>query len=1218
MRSFLAPALLCALAADGQLSPRVLAADGQPSFRRQAAPWSHPVVGPRALQSDQFTVDLFSGMAELDVMVLSIAPADASAPLSSLSAPVFLSAVRPQVAAAPAAGARAVVNTTFVSTVRVPWRIYTWFNDSSSEYGTQAWGATLEGSDVHAGLLTRSTDSAYLLFGFAESPPGVSLGADARSHSRAVAAHFYDDSLWWYIFAPRECGGPTGFPGCVSSVPHAYGALGDSVYNTNFCMTEVTGSPLHFFVPAVGTAQGAVQRDCHALAMYGTQMLATTTYGAGDPFGDSVIAYASFPRSRNALLRSSPTAVSHAFTDIMSFGGVAVRSDPSRADLPEVWVASAQFGLLRFTYSAAPISASVLSEFYELWVPGCAQVFNGTGRGRTPVALIDASVTCAAAAPRDSPAVIKAVGVLAVAVADRIPFTDGGGASRFASAVYFTTREGLYALDLPSSESDAPAPTWRNAAGAALPIAVPPLPGGEFRGLAPAPFLRTSPSPSPSPTSTESPTPSPTSVESPTPSPTALASPTASPSTTESPTLSPSPSPTVTQSQTPDCTQTPSQSPSATPSDSTSSSPTTSETATPTTTLSLGVTPSATASQTSSAAETPSPTTSSTPTLTPTPSHTESSSASPTGTTSTSASPPGTTSTSASPTPSVTATRSFVLPSVSATPSASPTASTLPSAPGVFHSNASLALAFVLGPAPRGVWFGARTMTLFRLALAELAGLAPIFGPVSIQGVRNVTLVNTTSLGGDAAGDVVCSKLAAAAAAGSVAFGNPPGAMEASVEVSPASLGVNLTGPLNKTLVALGVSGLPKTPAAGVTSGGVALPQSFVGPLTVVAIVLRVVITPPASDSPALVPYYIAANVSGDATASTDDPYGTVGSYGFSGVTLTQYTAAVAAWSDALRVAWVGSRPSDAAVAALEPTFAAVSVNADGKTSAAASAAIAASGFWWTACTASAFSPDIPGSAAAAVNTQIGPFSAASLTTLIAGVVIGIVTLCIVGFCVARLRATRRATYLDAHHPSPAGNASKGDSAGAVAVAGELPAGGKVFTPSAASRLAVNPFSLAFFGSPHVQRHVPPAPVEIQMRVFHDPQQSRRALNPTRLQYDAYGGQLSTAADVTREAAAGFAFAAGANEVDGGAVGQRLFVTGNPARAVAPPLPSAPPAQAVPWLAEPLGELNQREQAERSERAARGGAGYGWAAEEVSRSEREQEVPLSLQSVSLN
>ena len=1169
-RLLLAPALLTALAADGISSP---------SFRLQA-PFAHPIVGPRALQSNQFTVDLNSGMAELDIMVVSIAPGDPSTPLSSLSAQVYLSAVRPEVASVPAAGAPAAVNTTFLSTIKVPWRMYTWFNDSSRAYGTLAWGATLEGTDVHAGLLTRSTDNSFLLFGFAEAPPGVSLGPEARSHSRAIAAHFYDDSLWWYVYVPRECGGPKGFPGCVSSVPHAYSALGDSVYNTNFCMTEITGNPLHFFVPAVGTAQGSVQRDCHGLAMNNAQMIATTTYGAGDPFGDAVIAYASFPTSRTALLRSSPAAVSHAFSDVMSYGGVAVRTDPTRSNLPEVWVASAQFGLLRFKYSATVISSNALLNAYELWVPGCAAVINGTGSGRTPVALIDASVTCAAAAPRTSPAVIKAVGVLAVAIADQIPFVDKGGATRYAAAVYFTTRIGLYALDLPSSASDASSPAWRNAGGVASPIAVPPMPGAEFRGLAPAPFFQTTQSPSPSPTLTRSSTPSPTLTESPSPSP--------------------SLSHTTSQSQTPDCTLSPSQSPSPTPSDSASSASTTSITPTPTTTLSVGMTPSGTASETTSSMETPSPTSSPTPSFTQTQTHTESASSSPTGTPSS----------SATHTHSVTSTRSVLLPSLSATPSTSPSTSPLPSAPAVYHSNASLAIAFVLGPAPREVWLGARGMTLFRVALAELAGLAPILGPVSIQGLRNVTLVNMSSLGGDAAGNVVCNKLATADVDGSAPFGTPPGAMKVSIEESPASLGFNFTGPLNKTLVALGVSGLPKSPAAGVTSGSVALPRSLVGFVTVAATVFRVVITPPASNSPALVPYYIAANVSGDATASNDDPYGSIGAYGFSGVTLAQYTAAVASWSDALRTAWVGSHPSDAAVTALEPTLAAVSVNADGRTSAAVSAAISASGFWWVACTASAFSPDIPGGAAAAPNAPVGPLSAGSLAGLIAGLIIGIVALCVVCVCVSRLRSS-------AHHTTYVGHPASHDSKGAAAAPGEFSTGGKMFEPAAA-RLAANPFSaFNFFGGGAAAAPLPPSapppPVELQMSAF-PPQQSRRSLNPSRLQYDAYGGQLSTAADVTREAAAGFSSEIAAT--NDGIIGQRLFVSGNPA--LAPSVLQLPPAQAVPWFSEPLGELNHRENSERRERAERGGTSYGWASEEVSRRDRERENPLSLMSVSLN
>ena len=53
-----------------------------------------------------------------------------------------------------------------------------------------------------------------------------------------MGSYFFDDSLWWYIFVPRDC---TGAYPCRENQPTLYGALGDAAFNTFFCMTEVTG-----------------------------------------------------------------------------------------------------------------------------------------------------------------------------------------------------------------------------------------------------------------------------------------------------------------------------------------------------------------------------------------------------------------------------------------------------------------------------------------------------------------------------------------------------------------------------------------------------------------------------------------------------------------------------------------------------------------------------------------------------------------------------------------------------------------------------------------------------------------------------------------------------------------------------------------------------------------------------------------------------------------
>ena len=467
--------------------------------------------------------------------------------LSGVGASLWMMGIRGAAVTPPAATTSPNISINSQPGLLIPWRSFRWYNDSSSEYQTHN-EPSLPGTRTGTGLLTRSIDKDYLLFGFDEAPPGAPAGngTATRSHSRAMGAYFYDDSLWWHIYASRECVATTPYP-CLSDYPTLYGALGDAEYNTNFCMTEVTEDSYLLVLNAGSYSQGAVARDCRGITSQEARVIVSTSGAGDDVAGDNIVSYSTIPTNRAQLIESTPSIIGHAFDEAMVYGGIAAGTDALRDKKAEIWVASGKYGVLRFSYNSTLSTLAAILPSYQLWVPGCPTAgFTGVGQGRSAAALVDASASCGAAGPRFNDATIARVGVLAVALSDPLFYRDAVGTAHNNVALYLTTRYGVYAIDLPSTAGDAAA-VWR--AGGA-PLVAPPA-GGEFRGLAPAPYMAS------------------TSVTaSPSPSPSLLASPTSSISMSFSPTKTPlaskfSPSSTLTRSPTP--TRTPLPSPTRSP-----------------------------------------------------------------------------------------------------------------------------------------------------------------------------------------------------------------------------------------------------------------------------------------------------------------------------------------------------------------------------------------------------------------------------------------------------------------------------------------------------------------------------------------------------------------------------------------------------------------------------------------------------------------------------
>jgi hypothetical protein len=225
---------------------------------------------------------------------------------------------------------------------------------------------SLPGTDADAGLLTRSTDGAYLLIGLYEMPPGFSTtsGEVIVSRNRGIASFFYDDSIWWYIEAPRACATPTtsGFD-CtdIGNAPAIYGALGDGDYNTWLCFTEIFVTPKLYSVPATGSGQAHTARDCRGIAALGGDLLIATRFGRGDD--DSVGALGGFPFS-GAIATARVIPIVHAFTAIMEYRGLAAAVV---GGAPTVFVGSA-FGLLVFRFRGLPLTTARIVPAYALFL----------------------------------------------------------------------------------------------------------------------------------------------------------------------------------------------------------------------------------------------------------------------------------------------------------------------------------------------------------------------------------------------------------------------------------------------------------------------------------------------------------------------------------------------------------------------------------------------------------------------------------------------------------------------------------------------------------------------------------------------------------------------------------------------------------------------------------------------------------------------------------
>jgi hypothetical protein len=554
--------------------------------------------------STYFTSSAGTGLQAGDVVALLVAPPPgASALEAAVAAPVFFAAFR-----AANSGGDGLLSAVAPAAL-MPWAYAYGYNNASSLQGSRSASpspspppgagasapdvATLPGLDLEVGLVTRSSDGAFLLFGVFNQPPMTSTALSRGTRHRSLASLFYDDCVWGYIEAPRSC--ELGYR-CISNYPRMYGAVGDADYNTWMCMTEVTGLPQLWSVPATGADQAYQRRNCRGVAALGGQLLVATQYGLGGD-DDYVLSIApgadGAPPLGAAIAGARAEPVTHGFFELMKFGAVAARSGGGAS---EVWVSSLSYGLLQFSYGAAAPAAAALAPTYARWAPGCAAPAPGVGLGTDGTARVAPLPAGCTAAPGSDTAVL--------------------GLALQEGTLFLSTRHAIFGLALALSPGGG-ADAWR--AGGA-PLAAPPGAGWEFRGLAPAPVppLPVPPTPSPSasgsstlyasPTaslssgvsasntgsaswsSTATPSPSPTGTPTDSPTPSGTGTPTGTPSGTDAPTGTGTPSPTA--------TPVPTRSASA------------SIPASPTPSVTLGASASATGSITGSASatQTPSPT----------------------------------------------------------------------------------------------------------------------------------------------------------------------------------------------------------------------------------------------------------------------------------------------------------------------------------------------------------------------------------------------------------------------------------------------------------------------------------------------------------------------------------------------------------------------------------------------------------------------------------
>lgn len=484
--------------------------------------------------ANTFTAPTGLNFSAGDILTMLVTPPEPGGVLSTLAAPLLFVVFHPYVTSnVTPADAIPVVNVENGTVAPIPWSYtYTFLNGSatvSAAYTTP----TLPGLGLQHGMLTRSTDAAYVLAPMYEQPPGTPTDdPSSLERNRAVGAVFYDRSIWWYLFSRLNCAQYT----CdASDAPTFFGVLGDEFYNSWVAFLDAGGAPLLFSVPNNGQNQAAARVDVRGVSVTpGGDLAISTRYNAFTFNDDYVVIVQGLPLS-SELYYVPRERVTHAFSNTMEYGGLEVWANPARNGNVELWVASAAFGVLRFVYDAplSPSSASLRAK-YELWTPGCALNGEaGTGEGPTggPVSLPPSA--CAAA-----PA-----GVLDIAVGDALPYapaTPGACEGRVARALYVVTRTGLFAIDLPSaapgdsSGGYSGAPVWRNG-GAAIATPLGP-PGSEFRGISAVPIT-----PTPTPASRCSPSPEPP-VGSAAPSATALpvgVSPFPSPSSSASATAPP-------------------------------------------------------------------------------------------------------------------------------------------------------------------------------------------------------------------------------------------------------------------------------------------------------------------------------------------------------------------------------------------------------------------------------------------------------------------------------------------------------------------------------------------------------------------------------------------------------------------------------------------------------------------------------------------------------